>query len=273
VLQKICAAAWRDVLGKPYLDFLELSRQPRPKTRIGDGHPVTLLRIARLLSEVRQSGKAGFKKHAGAKLVAEASLEETEEVCTERQALQSFEFLALVDEVKEVIADNEYGDILVLCDEANFLSPEINEVLLRRCFEVFAANSVRFAISAHPQARFLELPVSFEQLHLGPFKDEEPVAALVEAAARYYREQAALTISVTQLAVTRVFEVARGHPYIIQAILARIFDAAVSERAAVDEALVNRCALDVLDELEGGFFGGSGEGGFWDQLMDGARSN
>jgi len=181
--KQITVTVWQTITGKTFselfseaLDFEE--------NKIESRDIKALRRIYSILSASQLTSKATKSSRIGAKLVVDAGTQEALEKGMARTAITSFEFLAIVDELKELAARRGYARIVVIADEFNYLLPSEQGDFIRIYFEVLNARRVIFGLIGMDLDPWT-LPGINQcvetYIPLGPFDSVDHVHALVVA--------------------------------------------------------------------------------------------
>lgn len=164
VLLQACAAIWRTLADRSYLDIRATLDESGAEITLRTRAERLLVRIYKLLMHSDKRSQFEFANSVG--FVAGLKGEKSEK--TKQSFLQSdvlpFEFAELADELRLNVLP-EYGKrrIIAICDEANLLPLQEQESILTRHLELFASKHLQFVfVVSHLAREVIELPAAFE---------------------------------------------------------------------------------------------------------------
>ena len=234
--KRITVTIWQSITGRSFsellsdsLDFGENKIEPRDVT--------ALRRIYSILSASQLTSKATKSSRIGGKLVIEAGTQEGLETGMVRTAITSFEFLAIVDELKELASRHGFPRIVVLADEFNYLLPSEQGDFVRSYFEVLNARSIVFGLIGIDLDPWV-LPGLSQcvetYIPLGPFDSAEHVQALVRAGLRAETQGTVVDFLGSENICDEIFSETQGNPRLIQMFCCRFVEQLPEDSAMSD---------------------------------------
>jgi hypothetical protein len=250
---QLCVEVWTTIIKRPVSELITEAVVDPQGASIARKELRTLYRIFRLLTNQEFSGSQTYAKNLGGKLVLESKVEESTTLGIGRRSLESFEFLYLLDEIREIIESHGFSSIVVVCDEANHLPEAISADILCRYFEVFASRKITFCFVAVSISGpgFEELRALFpQQVPLGPFTDPKPIEDLLRCGTKHYNQIHGLELEVAAGCIERILEVSGGYPWGLQRLAHEIFEAVGAKGYnRIEVGLVNEAAVSCMEFL------------------------
>lgn len=226
---RICTTIWTKLMNKSYSELIEETFFSA-KSDLRSPEEKTLKRIYKIVTSVNLTSKGSLNREIGGKFILEGKYNESAEISNSRKPLESFEFLQLLDELKDIIKSYGFRSIVVFCDELNHLPENVNSNILRNYFDVFSSRLIQFVIvSVNPEdlykADSKKLIDSFNySLEIKPFQNVSDVNELLMNA--IFKEQMTIEKGVSDF----LFEFTGGHPWWIQQICDHSFVRGVTNK-------------------------------------------
>jgi len=216
--KQITVMIWQRVTGKSFSEiFSEALDFDEKKIEAKDTR--ALRRIYNLLSASQLTAKTSKMSQIGGNLVIKAETQEGLEKGMSRTAITNFEFLAIVDELKEIASRHGYTRIVVIADEFNYLHPSQQGDFVRTFFQILNAHSIVFGligVDIDPWS----IPGFNQCVHtfipLGPFDSVQHVHNLVTAGLRACDDPKLTEFLSSDAICTEIFEDSKGKPRLIQ---------------------------------------------------------
>ncbi len=219
ITHELCANIWTIIMGNKYSELLEDTLLNVRKDKSISKFEKSLKRIFKIVTSEKLSGKGRNTKELGGKLFVEGKITEANESYSERKPLQAFEFMLLLDELMEILEENGYNKIILICDELNHLPPKINFELFSNYLNIFSSKKIIFVIVAVDPRSWMNDPDrvdmedlinSFSQrLDIGPFKSSENVKALIDNSLKFHGIE---NMNFQEESYHRIFEITEGFP-------------------------------------------------------------
>lgn len=211
------------------------------------------MRIFRIVTSENLVAKNSIKNNVRAKFFIEGNFSQFREQHRIRKQHATFEFLQLLEELNDIIKNNNYTSILVLCDELNHFPEQVNVEILRNYFNIFSSNKIRFLIvSINPDTskseEAIKLIESFNfSMEIKPFKDVSEVICLINNSYKLM-DRSIIFLNGT---VEYLYKVTQGHPWWIQKICSSAYNRAIkTDKAEITEADLIEHYLKYKDEID-----------------------
>ena len=220
ITHELCANIWTVIMGNKYSELLEDTLLNVRKDKSISKFEKSLKRIFKIVTSEKLSGKGRNTKELGGKLFVEGKITEANESYSERKPLQAFEFMLLLDELMEILEENGYNKIILICDELNHLPPKINFELFSNYLNIFSSKKIIFVIVAVDPRSWINDPDrvdmedlinSFSQrLDIGPFNTSENVKDLISNSLKVNEVS---DLNFQEDCFEMIFEVTEGFPF------------------------------------------------------------
>lgn len=223
ITHKICQSIWIELMGNRYSELLEdvlLNSRGRFSDKLNPEERA-LKRIFKIVtsSKINSIGKTNNELGAGGAFVFSGKATSTNEIGYERKPLETFEFLALLKELNDIIKEFGYQRIIVFCDELNHLPDKVNIEIIRNYFRIFTSNDIQFLIVAiNPKRSVNEYEFDFTeafnyQLEVNTFESENLVEELIKNCLKIGDKY---NVSFADESYSILFNKFNGHPWWIQ---------------------------------------------------------
>lgn len=253
IIARICTTIATQIYGLNYSEvFEEINRIPDLK-QIADKQKRAFLRIYRIVKSKKYGVVRKSTKELGARMVASVKANESTEVSVQLQDLTGYEFLMFIDELNQILNNKGYDRILILCDEANKLSEEINIDIFRRYFEIFASKNIQFIFVTVPRTSN-KIP-KFSQafgchIELKKFPNSNCVEELINLVFENFKKEGGKIIPFEKPCFDKIYEICEGHPYWIQYFCRLIYDNVLDEKhSCINVQFVVNCSIDLFKEV------------------------
>jgi AAA+ ATPase superfamily predicted ATPase len=216
MLLNICYRVADKVYNKTASQMLSMIGQ-EPDIHLNDFN--TFLRIYELIRGEDIKRTRQRKAGTGVKFGVEAGVEQTEGMSGGLGELNSAEFISLIGEIKNVIFANKYEGIIVATDEANQFASSVSGEILQTYFDIFSTEKIQFIFVADPITLIENKSISnaFEYvIELKPFESRGDVFELIKR----YSDGVKNAQQFTEEAISKIWKISNGHPYIIQMVCA-----------------------------------------------------
>lgn len=238
VVREVCIEIWTKSLGGKISELLEQSLLNARATDLESKNKKILKRIFRIVTSESLSSKGLLSSNAGAKLIFEGSITESNEFSIVRKPLISSEFLLLIDELMEILADKGYKKIVIVCDQLNHAAPEMNYEIVSQYFELLSSRNIFFLVSAinrradgysSSQMHTEALLKSFGRwIELGCFSDSKEIH---EFAKNCTKKANIKHLLISSDFYRGVFGLTEGYPWFVAKLMEYIFEHAAHSKS------------------------------------------
>lgn len=255
ILLQICYSMLSKLYNEKTSSLLNnIHRSDSKSTIVNSKAKIRLYEIFRLLRSSRYQQKIGIFGEVGATFLATAKKRETAENTSEFNGLTNYEFLSIVDELNDIIRENGYTKMVLLCDEANHLTSSIQHDILSGYLEIFKSKKLQFAFvtisSMNNEVKNIDSAFE-DRLVLKGFQNPNTVEELIERVYSKYSDEGGNPIPFEQGSTEIIFEKTKGNPRYIQSILMSSFLNAQSKQLnRIDSNIVNDSIIQFYIELK-----------------------
>lgn len=217
--KQITATIWRRVTGNSFSELFSAALDSEER-KIEPKGVRALRRIYNLLSASQFMATTSKMSKIGGKLLIDASSQEELEKGISRTSITSFEFMAIVDELKEVASRHGYSRIVVIADEFNYLRQSEQSEFIQRYFQILNARSIVFGligIDIDPWSMPGLRQCVETYIPLGPFDSVEHVHSLITAGLRGFDDRQIVDFLNSTEICAQIFGECKGNPRLIQA--------------------------------------------------------
>jgi hypothetical protein len=231
LLIHICASVGKVVFGKEYSEMLH---DLGATEDLFEGDYRKLRRIFEMTRAVQAVRERQTTSAVGLDTVVKGTREEGDTVSIQVGRLVSYEFISLVKEVAAICRAHSFERIVVFADEANKIATSKTSDIFGEYFQVFAGEPLQFVFAAAPQAPSESMGIQdifANRLELGNFDSEAMLSELLKI---YYSadfEMMYPEVPFEKEALNRIWELTKGHPYLIQLLCDRSLQAASARGA------------------------------------------
>ncbi|MEW6619582.1 MAG: hypothetical protein AB1422_09680 [bacterium] len=217
--KQITVSIWQLISGKSFSELFSGSLDFEKK-KIESKNIKALRRIYNILSASQLSSKATEMGKIGGKLFIEAGLQEGLEKGMTRMAITNFEFLAIIDELKEIASRHGYSRIVVIADEFNYLHFSEQSDFVRTYFQILNSRNILFGLigfnidpwSVPGLSQCVETYIP-----LGPFESSDHVRQLVSVGLPQAENADIRNFLISEDVSQQIFTESKGNPRLIQA--------------------------------------------------------
>lgn len=228
VLLHVIRIAGKVLYRKTYSDLLHDLAKP---ARVDDARYSSLLRVFSLARSTSSTMTRANEKSVGATLVASAGLAESQKEEITVTALNTFEYLALLDEVVDLLSSTDIGKVIIVVDEANKLALQLNEQVIRDNLTLFTSRGLQFCFVTTGQviAAVPEIAQLFQhRVDVAEFESEDALVELVEACCSRNGASVAARDIFSEAAMNAIWKISGGLPHRIQALCKLGIERAIS---------------------------------------------
>lgn len=246
ILERVCCRIWTGIFGRKYSDLYNQASKYGEDDLLKSETEKKLVQVYRIANSRHAQARKKHATEAGATLVASAKKSEETQRSHELQRVRGYQFLHLLEELKDLLSVKGYHSILMLCDEANRLSENINNDILLRYFEIFASRKVLFAFVSVPIVSDL-YPAFGAHVQLGAFPSVSCVTELISLVFQDFESRGGKPIPFDDICHKRIFDICEGHPRWIQTLCDKVYK--VAQESKIDRIglkVVESCAIDFL---------------------------
>lgn len=251
VTHELCANIWTLIMGNKYSELLEDTLLNVRKDQSISKFEKSLKRIFKIVTSEKLSGTGKNTKEFGGKFFVEGKITEENESYSERKPLQAFEFMLLLDELMEILEENGFNKIVIICDELNHLPPKINFDLFSNYLNIFSSKKIIFVIVAVDPRSWIHDPDrvdmenlinSFSQrLDIGPFNSAEDVKILIENSLKFNEID---DLIFQEGIYERIYEITEGFPlFTVKLCNVSYYMARKSQQEIVKSDLIERLGI------------------------------
>lgn len=217
--KQITVSIWQLISGKSFSQLFSESLNFEEK-KIESKDVKALRRIYNILTASQLSSKATEMGKIGGKLFVEAGLQEELEKGMTRMAITNFEFLAIIDELKEIASRHGYSRIVVIADEFNYLLSSEQSDFIRTYFQILNSRKILFGligIDIDPWSvpGFSQCVETY--IPLGPFESSDHVRQIVSVGLPQAEYADIRNFLTSEDVCQQIFTESRGNPRLIQA--------------------------------------------------------
>lgn len=248
ILLLLCYKVGKVIFKKDTVDLLSSLGDKPTSIKTDFGKFYEIFKLARFLS-ASKTRSSSVDASLSTPIIGGVSSSKRSETSLHLDDLQPYEFIQLTDDLMDICRKHGYDSVVVFADEANRLALETSKELLATYFEVFSSKDVLFVFTADVNIIDYKLlsEIFGTTIFLSPFDSIEDLKALLE---HYYS-----TIELDYLekfskeAISQIWRISTGHPYIIQLLCSSSIDVALLEsHSAIEKQDVMQAWLDILDE-------------------------
>lgn len=219
--KQIAVSMWHLISGKSFSELFSESLNFEKKN-IESKDIKALRRIYNILSASQLSSKVAEMSKFSGRLIVEAGLQEALEKGMTRTAITSFEFLAIIDELKTIALKYGYSRIVVMADEFNYLLTSEQSDFVRTFFQILNSREMLFGligINIDPWSVPGLNQCIETYIPLGPFKSSDHVRQLVSAGLPGTEDADIRNFLHTEEISQQIFSESKGNPRFIQSFL------------------------------------------------------
>lgn len=216
--KQITVSVWQLISGKSFSELFSASLDFEKK-KIESKDVKALRRIYNILTASQLSSKATEMGKIGGKLFVEAGLQEGLEKGMIRMAITSFEFLAIIDELKEIASKHGYSRIVVIADEFNYLRSSEQSDFIRTYFQILNSRKILFGligIDIDPWSVPGLNQCVETYIPLGPFESSDHVRRLVSVGVPQAEQTNIRNFLTSEDICQQIFSESKGNPRLIQ---------------------------------------------------------
>ena len=216
--KQITVSVWQLISGKSFSELFSASLDFEKK-KIESKDVKALRRIYNILTASQLSSNATEMGKIGGKLFVEAGLQEGLEKGMIRMAITSFEFLAIIDELKEIASKHGYSRIVVIADEFNYLRSSEQSDFIRTYFQILNSRKILFGligIDIDPWSVPGLNQCVETYIPLGPFESSDHVRRLVSVGVPQAEQTNIRNFLTSEDICQQIFSESKGNPRLIQ---------------------------------------------------------
>jgi hypothetical protein len=244
-LNAILSEIWTDIFGKPYSSLLEEIKQPDEKIsrENEEGKIITLYKLVR-----SSSIKSGFEKETtfGAKALLEAGVSTKSSSDFQFDNLLPFEFTNILEEIVLIIQKHGRDKIILLLDEADILTLNKADEIIRKNFDLFSNDHLHYAFSTFVNSSYFSYETGKIQhwdIKINNFENKFIMDELIDKYTMHGNKENKLSIMFNDQAREKIWEYSVGNPKKIQKICYWLWDKAVKSDIKVID---NKITLEIL---------------------------
>jgi AAA+ ATPase superfamily predicted ATPase len=246
VLLRICYEVGEKIFGKSTSALLLDLGQERSALKGKYAHFMSIFELARAKPLSQQFGRTA---NVGVTLPGiGAGITGTEERVVALTPLKSFEFINLVEELREICRGAKYERIIVFADEANRLAIQTSSDILQSYLDVFSSKQIQFLFVTNPEVLLHSPGVArafARTIHLGPFRSIADVKTLLE---RYYSiesQQPEIFTPFSEEAIAKIWELSKGNPFLVQLLCDSALNVAGSRNIVTPDDVINAWLIEL----------------------------
>lgn len=189
-----------------------------------------LLRIFELVRSAERTSEKSFKKDLGISWLMKGGVEQNRTNQSSINELKSFEALLLMQEIIDILKCNDINKFVLIIDEANKLTLQANEWIIREILSLFSFDGLQFCFVTTPDIveSVPEVDELFKnKVEIGPFENSGLIKLLIKQYQLKNKDEDS-KINFSDDAIDLIWKSTKGVPLFVQLLCSKCFDRASS---------------------------------------------